>query len=74
MLFRSIPMIDINDIISLPKGQAFVLVNGGELYKLRIPMSLLDEQLANYDIKQIINEINQIFLTSKMPPKQHKQV
>ena len=59
----SIPMIDINDIISLPKGQAFVLVNGGELYKLRIPMSLLDEQLANYDIKQIINEINQIFLT-----------
>lgn len=34
----SVPMIDVNDVISLPKGQAFVLVNGGELYKVRIPL------------------------------------
>lgn len=34
----SIPMIGVDDIISLPKGQAFVLVNGGEFYKVRMPL------------------------------------
>ena len=27
-----------NDVFSLPKGQAFILTNGGELYKIRIPL------------------------------------
>jgi conjugative coupling factor TraD (SXT/TOL subfamily) len=27
-----------NDLFSLPKGQAFVLTNGGELYKIRLPL------------------------------------
>lgn len=35
----SVPMIGVDDIISLPKGQAFVLVNGGEVYKVRIPIT-----------------------------------
>ncbi|WP_115704663.1 type IV conjugative transfer system coupling protein TraD [Legionella sainthelensi] len=36
----SVPMVGVDDIISLPKGQAFILVNGGEIYKIRIPLSL----------------------------------
>ena len=52
-------MIDVNDIISLPKGQAFVLVNGGELYKIRIPLPLNDG-LAPKDIKNVIRHINQL--------------
>lgn len=55
----AVPMIDVNDIISLPKGQAFVLVNGGELYKVRIPLPLNDG-LAPTDIKNVIREINQL--------------
>lgn len=55
----AVPMIDVNDIISLPKGQAFVLVNGGELYKVRIPLPLNDG-LASKDIKIVIREINQL--------------
>lgn len=55
----AVPMIDINDLISLPKGQAFVLVNGGELYKVRIPLPLNDG-LAPKDIKNMIREINQL--------------
>ncbi|KTD63271.1 conjugative coupling factor TraD [Legionella santicrucis] len=35
-----VPMVGVDDIISLPKGQAFILVNGGEIYKIRIPLSL----------------------------------
>lgn len=36
----SVPMIGVEDIISLPKGQAFILVNGGEVFKIRIPLPL----------------------------------
>ena len=53
----AVPMIEVNDIISLPKGQAFVLVNGGELYKVRIPLPLNDG-LTPTDIKQVIRQIN----------------
>lgn len=59
----SVPMIDVNDIISLPKGQAFVLVNGGELYKVRIPLPLKNKFMP-HDLKTIIREINR--LKSKM--------
>ncbi|KTD04428.1 conjugative coupling factor TraD [Legionella geestiana] len=55
----SVPMIDVNDIISLPKGQAFVLVNGGELYKVRIPLPVNDG-LAPVEIRQAIQSINQL--------------
>ena len=54
----AVPMIEVNDIISLPKGQAFVLVNGGELYKVRIPLPLNDG-LAPKNIKSVIRKINQ---------------
>ncbi|WP_133127678.1 type IV conjugative transfer system coupling protein TraD [Legionella nagasakiensis] len=36
----SVSMIGVDDIISLPKGQAFVLVSGGEVYKVRIPLPI----------------------------------
>jgi len=36
------PMIDISDIVALPKGQAFVLMEGGQLYKLRMPLPAND--------------------------------
>lgn len=55
----AVPMIDVNDIISLPKGQAFILVNGGELYKARIPLSV-NEGLAPKDIKNVLHTMNQL--------------
>ncbi len=54
----AVPMLEVNDIISLPKGQAFVLVNGGELYKIRIPLPFNDG-LAPKDIKSVIRNMNQ---------------
>jgi len=33
-----VPMLSVNDVMSLPKGQAFALVEGGRLYKLRMPL------------------------------------
>lgn len=54
----AIPMLDASDILALPKGQAFMLVNGGELFKVRMPLPKHDG-LATTDIKQLIAQINQ---------------
>ncbi|AHF01397.1 conjugal transfer protein TraG [Thiomicrospira aerophila AL3] len=35
---REVAMIGVHDVIKLPKGQAFALIEGGQLYKLRVPM------------------------------------
>jgi len=35
---RETEMIDPHSIITLPKGQAFALIEGGQLYKIRMPM------------------------------------
>ncbi|HBD7114621.1 type IV conjugative transfer system coupling protein TraD [Legionella pneumophila serogroup 1] len=51
----SVPMIDVNDVISLPKGQAFVLVNGGELFKIRIPLPS-KSNLSNLNIQLLIKK------------------
>jgi conjugative coupling factor TraD (TOL family) len=56
---NSIGMLEVNDITSLPKGQAFVLVNGGELYKVRIPLPINDG-LAPDDIKSVLRDINKL--------------
>lgn len=53
----NVPMIEVSDIIALPKGQAFVFVNGGELYKIRIPMPSNNKSLLT-GIKKLIRQIN----------------
>jgi hypothetical protein len=32
------PMLGAADLVQLPKGQAFALIGGGQLYKLRVPL------------------------------------
>ena len=46
-----------NDLTSLPKGQAFVLTNGGELYKIRIPLPKNDGN-APWSFAAIMSEVN----------------
>lgn len=53
----SIPMLEPSDLVSLPKGQAFVLANGGDLYKIRIPLPINDG-LAPDDIVSAMRELN----------------
>jgi conjugal transfer pilus assembly protein TraD len=33
-----VPMLESSDLLNLPKGQAFALLEGGKLYKLRMPL------------------------------------
>lgn len=53
-------LVEINDLFSLPKGQAFVLTNGGEVYKLRIPLPKNDG-LAPSTFESILSEVNLCF-------------
>ena len=38
-----VPMIEPADVVSLPKGQAFALLEGGQLWKVRMPLPLPDK-------------------------------
>lgn len=38
-----VPMISSSDIINLPKGQAFALLEGGRLWKIRMPLPVSDD-------------------------------
>ena len=51
------PLLVENDLFSLPKGQAFVLTNGGELYKIRIPLPKNDGT-SPPTFETILNEVN----------------
>lgn len=50
-------LISINDLYSLPKGQAFVITNGGEIYKLIFPLPKNDGT-APPTFETLISEVN----------------
>jgi len=35
---ETVPMLSTADLVQLPKGQAFALIDGGQLYKIRMPL------------------------------------
>jgi conjugative coupling factor TraD (TOL family) len=47
-------LIEQNDILNLPKGQAFCLLEGGKLYKLRMPLPKHDEVEIPKNIEYLI--------------------
>ncbi len=50
-------LIEQNDVLNLPKGQAFCLLEGGKLYKLRVPLPK-ENKVSNQDTKELIQSIN----------------
>jgi len=40
---RSVPLLDTAALIQLPKGQAFALLEGGQLWKIRLPLPVTDK-------------------------------
>lgn len=47
-------LIEQNDVINLPKGQAFCLLEGGKLYKVRMPLPADDDSHLPNDVTQLI--------------------
>lgn len=40
---RNVPLLDTAALIQLPKGQAFALLEGGQLWKIRLPLPVADK-------------------------------
>ncbi len=51
-----VPMIAPADLVQLPKGQAFALIEGGQLYKLRLPLPSPDDDVPP-DLARIAEEM-----------------
>ena len=52
-------MIKASDLVNLPKGQAFALIEGGQLYKIRMPLPKQDDDPNMPDnLYQIAKEMN----------------
>lgn len=41
---KEVPLLDVANITNLPKGQAFILMNGSTLYKVRMPLPAIDDE------------------------------
>lgn len=40
---KEVPLLDVANVTNLPKGQAFILMNGSTLYKVRMPLPAIDK-------------------------------
>ena len=54
---EKVSIVEVNDLFSLPKGQAFVMTNGGEIYKIRIPLPKNDGS-APTSFESILRQVN----------------
>ena len=50
-------LIEQNDVLNLPKGQAFCLLEGGKLYKLRMPLPKQIETEIPRDIESLVTSM-----------------
>ena len=49
---KDVPAIEENELLQLPRGQAFCVINGGQLYKLRFPLPA-DDMLPLNAVKRL---------------------
>lgn len=54
-----VPLISADDLMQLPKGQAFCLLDGGKLYKVRFPLPKNDMKDMPEDIAAIVKHLGE---------------
>jgi conjugative coupling factor TraD (TOL family) len=61
-----VPLIQPPTVMALPKGQAFALLNGGRLWKLRIPLpDPSHDPMMPEDLKQVADQMQRRYQTSE---------
>ncbi|PMX27608.1 MULTISPECIES: type IV conjugative transfer system coupling protein TraD [unclassified Pseudomonas] len=56
----SVPMIEPSHVVGLPKGQAFALLQGGQLWKVRMPLPTPDpDEIMPKDLQQLAGYMRQ---------------
>ena len=58
-----VPMLTPADLITLPKGQAFALLEGGQLWKIRMPLPSADPDMPE-SLAAIANEMERTYITN----------
>ena len=70
-----VPMLSPAELIALPKGQAFALLEGGQLWKLRMPLTETQpERLLPQDLADMAREMERAYAgksTAGDPPPRH---
>jgi len=57
-------MLEAHDVMKLPKGQAFALLEGGRLYKLRLPLPKTSKRKLNMAFADITRDMQRRYRTS----------
>ena len=61
----SVPMIEPTHVVGLPKGQAFALLQGGQLWKIRMPLPAADpDEIMPEDLQQLAGYMRQHYAGS----------
>ena len=58
-----VPLLTPAELITLPKGQAFALLEGGQLWKLRMPLPVDDSDMPE-NLAEIANEMERTYITN----------
>lgn len=61
----SVPLVEAAHLVSLPKGQAFALLHGGQLWKIRMPLPAPDpDEAMPEDLQQLTGYMRQRYTES----------
>tara|TARA_R110002167_G_scaffold204404_11_gene408592 strand:+ start:7976 stop:10024 length:2049 start_codon:yes stop_codon:yes gene_type:complete len=60
-----VPMLEPSNVTSLPKGQAFCLLDGGHLWKVRFPLPVNDEDDLPESIGELAKEMSKHYYTAE---------
>ena len=58
-----VPLLTPAELITLPKGQAFALLEGGQLWKIRMPLPATDSDMPE-SLTEITNEMERTYITN----------
>jgi conjugative coupling factor TraD (TOL family) len=58
-----VPLLTPAELITLPKGQAFALLEGGQLWKIRMPLPAADADMPE-NLTEIANEMERTYITN----------
>ncbi|MCP4993748.1 MAG: conjugative coupling factor TraD, PFGI-1 class, partial [Gammaproteobacteria bacterium] len=58
-----VPLLTPAELVTLPKGQAFALLEGGQLWKLRMPLPIEDEAMPE-NLAEIASDMERTYITN----------
>ena len=59
-----VPMLETSHITALPKGQAFCLIDGGHLYKVRFPLPVDDDENMPKNLQELTRQMEEKYQTA----------